>query len=224
MLALAAILGSCDDMNTPHQPYLDKYGERVYAGRIDDLISYAGYDRAKLRVLITTQRAVRMHLTWSEDGAATYDIPADAVETGYFEIVMDLPENDYIMKVVTEDAAGNKSISLEFSVSTYGDLYASTLLPRILKTAAYDDTTGELTLDWYAMPGGALYVEVSYTDTAGNAATVEVPASENSNVITDADITKPVIYKTAYVPEPDAIDIFFSPEATAVIENNSELP
>jgi hypothetical protein len=111
LYTLALVMGvtiiSCDDMNSIHEKYLS--GEQVYAGKLDSLRVFSGFDRVKIvgntNYLGNAKEAM---VSWDDQ---TRIFTIDQIVDNKFEIVIDgLIERNYEFNLFTSDENGNQSV------------------------------------------------------------------------------------------------------------------
>ena len=204
-------VSSCDDMLDNIQPYLDK-GEKIYVGKVDSLTARSGKNRILLQGLyqygLTQKKCI---ITWrtSEDENKSIELDVERKEpVDKFEVMIeDLEEGQYEFSIRTYDSRGNASIASLIDGYVYGDAYQSNLVNRKIEKTALQD--GNLVISWKTI-NTALSCELYYTDLSGKENMKEVPTSEMQTQLSGCDMTKPIRWRTVYLPEKTAIDKFYT--------------
>src|SRR5699024_7794779 len=106
------------------------------------------------------------------------------------------------------DGSGSSSKRSEIVARIYGDTYQQSLLPRRIQDALF--LNGNVEIDWASPDQTARATEVSYTDQSGENRQVMVRADTNYAVLNNYNPGSVFEYRTAYLPEPTAIDTFYS--------------
>ena len=126
LVACIAIIG-CNDMNSIHEQYLD--GEQVYAGKLDSLKAFSGFDR--LKIIGNTQflgNSKRATVSWN-DQTKTFAI--DQIADNKFEIIIDgLVERNYEFDVITSDENNNQSVKQTLRGRVFGNVFIGGQAPR----------------------------------------------------------------------------------------------
>jgi len=129
LVTCIAIIG-CNDMNSIHEQYLD--GEQVYAGKLDSLKAFSGFDR--LKIIGNTQflgNSKRATVSW-DDQTKTFTI--DQIADNKFEIIIDgLVERNYEFDVITSDENNNQSVKQTLRGRVFGNVFIGGQAPRRIK-------------------------------------------------------------------------------------------
>jgi hypothetical protein len=209
-LALAA---SCTKMNDIHDEYL-KNGPIIYVGRVDSMTVFSGDKRVQVNYWITDPRAKEICFYWNNrKDSARFSVPAHDPTEMQTVLVEPVAEGDYTFQVYSYDGKGHRSIRFEQAFSSYGEVYASTLNSRSVRSVSVQD--GVVSVSWgNSFSEREVGVEVRYTGTDGAEKVLFIPSAEikNATVIEGADLSRDLKYRTGYKPNEDAIDIFFSEE------------
>lgn len=217
IIAAAAVLASaaCSKMNDNIDQYLSQ-GEIIYIARPDSVHLFAGKERFKVDFWISDPRATEMRIYWAQKSdSLVVPIPEGWDFNEAISVIADrgITEGQYSLDLVTRDKFGNISIGDEENVTVYGDIYQNSLNSRLVEsqTAA----SGKLTINWgNCYSDDEIGIRVSYTDLNGaaKAVTYETETLGTSSVINNVDTAQEVSYTTMYLPEPTAIDTFFTPK------------
>jgi hypothetical protein len=144
--------------------------------------------------------------------------PSDELQV-FFDGADALAEGSYTFHWVSSDQHENKSMVFEKIASVYGALYQEKLLNRRILETIPDDAAQKLTIRW--APGSSeeeIGIELQYTTTGGELKTDRYPRNlVTTLILDDIDFTKGVTYRTLYVPEPAAIDTFYTATTRASI-------
>lgn len=206
ILALTvAISSSCTKMNALHQKYLDQ-GEIIYAPKVDSVTPGAGNKRIQLKMFISSQRIETIRIYWN-DYKDSVDVMNSSQTGTKIKLLDNLAEKSYIFQFVSLDKYGHRSLSFETVGKVYGPNFQSTLNNRLLKSqTALSD--GKITLQWSGSVDKAVRCNLSYINTNNLTVTRKVPMTETTTVLTD--VSKDLKYNTIFLPEPSAIDTFYT--------------
>ena len=213
---LAMFIG-CSEMNDLHDMYISE-GEIVYTGRIDSTNFYPGKERFKLSYWITDPKAQTVKIFWSQKSdSIVLDIPAHDPKTSIEVVVGDesqpVPEGNHTFQFYTYDEDGIRSVLYEEIGNVYGDKFALTLTSRLTQDVNYRPADSTLIIDWGSLSSSKeIGVTMHYKDYEGTeqALNLSTESLESQTLVPGVDPTKPVTYETAYLPEPNAIDTFYS--------------
>lgn len=226
VVCLVSGLASCDKMNDRLDVYLAS-GERIYIGKIDSMNTFVGDNRVKLRFWATDPRAKRVGFYWYPNNDSMFVDITPTFANNYFEIYIGgvsgskaITEGNYTMRVITSDKANHYSIPFEKVVNIYGDKYRSTLTNRVLTTVAYTVATSSLSLTFSGPTSDKeIGIGIQYFDKSGVAKSLVLPLTSITTplVIPNVEKTKTVTYRTMFLPEPLAIDTFYTISKNIVI-------
>jgi hypothetical protein len=136
-----------------------------------------------------------------------------------------LAEGSYMFDVRTRDKNKNQSLKLTGVGNSYGEVFRQSLVPRVI-TAANTYVGGTVALfSWGPSADNLAKSELRYTTVAHTEKVVTVPATELMTPVTDAAPGSTFEYRSAFRPEPTAIDAFYMDwEATAPVYGGDNLP
>lgn len=212
-------ISSCSDMLDSIQPYLDK-GETIYVGKVDSLSARSGKNRILLEGLylygLTQKKCV---ISWSTPSGEQQSLemeverqnPVDKFEA----LIENLEEGQYEFSVKTYDAKGNSSIASRIDGYSYGVVYESNLINRAIEKIEQQDNG--ILISWKAI-NSATFCELIYINTSGAEKNIQIPITEMETQIDDCDITQPIRWRTAYLPQETAIDYFYTEYAEQTIK------
>ncbi len=217
IVAVIALFSKCSNMNDIHDIYLAD-GERIYIGKVDSLKVFAGNEKVKLRFWAADPRAKTVGFYWYPNSDSmfvdiehTSNIDSFDVVIGGSDSEKSITEGNYTLKIITRDNKGHFSVPFEKIINVYGTKFQSTLTNRIVKSLAYQESEGLLSV-FFSGPVSdkEVGVGINYTDREGVAHNIYLPdLLIGSQIdIANLDPTKGVKYQTYFLPEPSAIDTF----------------
>jgi hypothetical protein len=212
LLALClCLLAGCEGMDATYKEFLGD-GPIIYIGKADSVEVFPGRER----VLITWQkqndpRAKTARIFWNNGTSSTGDVPLTPGSPTSF-VVDSLEQGSCVFNVYLYDSYGNKSVAVEATGNVYGSNYESTLQSRRLDKVILSMPGGELIVTFDAVVDSSMVqTEIVYLTAAGDEKTLVLPSSEQTATIADHASPATFRYRSGYLPEAAAIDIFYSP-------------
>ncbi|MBZ4190349.1 DUF4998 domain-containing protein [Niabella beijingensis] len=202
----ALILSGCDKYTDVHKEFI-KDGELVYAPKPDSVAFIAGHNRMKMRLWMYNGVNVKQLVVLWNSHKDSLVIPVqfkngkDSIEA----LITNMTERSYSFDIYAVDNFGHRSLFYNQFGSSYGALYASTLLNRRVKDMMLTDREG--TVNWYAAPQGLVFTEVRYTGKDGSLHTTRMP-SASFDVAIEVKPGTTFEHRSLYIPEAEAIDTF----------------
>lgn len=210
VLCLACGAFACSDMDEYRKIAGDK--EKVYPGKIVEVVVHPGDERVVVEGLCRSDpRVVACRIYWAL-GEEYVEVPVD-MSGGPFRLTTEipLPENTYNFDIYTYNAAGDRSIPVNVSSKTYGELYKASLTNRLVKSFAVRDGKGHI--EWWNIDKtqGPFETQVVYRTTDARTVELSVPVDATSTELEDIDPAAEVEYTTLYRPDELCVDVFRSP-------------
>lgn len=212
-MALLA-LTACKKMDSTYRKFVVPDGI-FYAGKANQPQVHSGRNRVKINWLRNADPSVvAAKVFWNNytDSIAVAVPPTgDTVSC----IIPDLPEKTYSFIIKTYDALGHSSVPTEVFGTSYGDIYQSGLLSRmILGTMYYPDS---VVITWSSadISNGACATQVKYTNVLDIEQVNSFPVSRNTSTIKDIKSGSPFQYRTVFLPDSMSIDTFYTDYATS---------
>lgn len=226
MLLSLSVVFSCSKMNDKHDFYL-KDGEIIYLGRVDSAKILPGKNRFLLRYWITDSRAKELKIYWNQM-ANSYSTPipphqpTDSIDVIIGDEANRIPEGNYTFQLISNDGSGLESIAFEILGNVYGEQFPLLMSDRYVKNASYNPDLQEVSVEWGAPPSSRdIGVELTYYkgDTKN---VIKIPTEQltSKTILNSVNIEKGVTYRTLFLPEPAAIDTFYtSPISLPILQN-----
>ncbi|PHN02718.1 DUF4998 domain-containing protein [Flavilitoribacter nigricans] len=210
-LATLLLVGGC----TKESDYYDLFtqgGEITYTGKIDSVEIRSGKNRVSVHGLLNSDPKVRqLRVYWDlrRDSIVVPIVRTAGVDT-VSVLIEDLEENIYNFELLTFDGVGNRSVSQFVTAEVYGERYANSIFNRPLIDNVL--VGNNLTVNFASMDlsSGVIGSELLYTSVSGEQKTVYVPIQDASVQITDFMLGSSYELRTAYLPERNAIDTFYT--------------
>lgn len=218
LLFVAGVL-SCSEMNEPMMRFIDEEAVKVYAPKInpDSVQVFAGRDRVKVSVSGLSSRVRNVRVSWNND-AESLLVPVEGLGEGqqFSFLLPGLTEGSHTIAMTTYDNFENQSMRTSASGNVYGDVYASTLRPRVIKDVIFNEA-GNVEVIWSGANTGTVGTVLKYQDVDGVQQQLFETVRDTTEILRfkrNEDLT----YQTVFLPEPMAIDTFYSPDAVRYIE------
>ncbi|TCC92361.1 hypothetical protein EZ428_11590 [Pedobacter frigiditerrae] len=209
---ISIVFFGCKKYDDDYLTYLDNK-EIKYSGKI----AKSGYNTGNLRAELFWNPSpdpsiTKYVITWNNGAsklelAATSHNPSDIVRV----VVPNLEEYVYSFSVVSYDNEGNKSIATEINnVRVFGATYIATLLNRAINTSEPYSflSDGKLQLNFNKRDTMNVATTIRYTNTLGAIEERQLLANDNSIVIPNYKTGTGIQYRSSYIPEVGAIDVF----------------
>jgi hypothetical protein len=221
-------------MNDKHDRYLQD-GETIYIGKVDSVKAFPGDKKIMFRYWLSDPRAKSLTIYWSNRRDSVIIPVTPHLATDSFDIIIGnqktIAENNYTFQWISWDDLGNSSVVFEKNATVYGDRYQSRLINKIV--SAVELSGNNIVVNWAAPTSeDDIGIELTYTDLDNNLITSYFSNKDLVYEITDAsgmpknrykseieniDFTKGLKYRTLYIPEPAAIDTFYTQKASVEI-------
>ena len=204
----AGLFASCEGMNDRHRGYLEG-GEKIYAPRVDSLCFFNGKNRVLMQFWLRESPNVRsVDVFWNSD-ADSLSVPVTPNPSrDSMEVFIPLAEEkSYTFYVRTTDMFGNHSLRVLGSATSLGDMYASLLTNRAVKSAQATGPVAEI--QWYSAADDFFCTEVRYMDTGDELRTVRTFSGETLTRCPDPKPGSLYEYRSLYVPV-NSIDTFYT--------------
>lgn len=200
-LALLAAFSSCTKMNDTQEKYL-KWGEKIYAARIDSAFALSGYQRQVIDIYYSSPRIDHGMIVYNlEKDTVEFDMPEDG--SRHFPVpINNLEEAEYNYTIYTFDKDGNMSLPTEITGKVYGRFYGDYLVRKAIDKVDSLDAFAIYTKGATDAQG----INVTYTDVKGKQQLRYFPTNGDPAVIGDAKPGSAFTYTTVYRPDKTAVD------------------
>jgi hypothetical protein len=203
------MLAGCADMNDIQQQYLDR-GERIYTGKADLLTVNGGHHRVQVTGIMHYAKTAEYCIIRWTNGTDQDSLTVNASNwqaTDTMKVILDgLSEGAYRIFVQTYDKDGNKSLNVECNGNAYGENFIS--VAKAKSMTKMEPQIDGMVLRWNVSEDAVL-VEVQYEGNTG-LKTQTFPGNVSECKITDWKLGGNIQFRTAFLPEPDAIDMLYS--------------
>lgn len=192
---MGLVLGSCDKMEDNYKAFITD-GEVTYTPKALDIEGKSGNKRVQLEWDVTSNTNIEKWLFSFGEKTITLD-NTDRENSHKTYILEDLEEGDYVFSVQSISKNGSKSLATELPLTVFGEAYRASLVPRRLKSFAYDGVQG--LADFAPATSLIRNTEVRYTSN-GQSVTAILDKEDEVIELPNLDFTQAVEYRTYYVP------------------------
>ncbi|GGG99961.1 hypothetical protein GCM10007415_39780 [Parapedobacter pyrenivorans] len=210
--AVAAMAYACDKFTDVHQEFIEG-GELVYAPKLDSVSVVAGENRVSLSMWYYNGHNLKETVVYwnSQQDSLVIDLIPFSIKSGMDSIdviVPDLPENAYSFYLQNIDGNGNRSVLASAFGSVYGSDFQSLITNRRIREIHMQE--GGFEVSWLAADETLIFTELRYVDsTTGQEKVVRKPAQSTSTYAIRVKENQ-FSYRSLYIPEPQAIDTFYT--------------
>lgn len=207
--ALQFFLVSCSKMNDLHKKYLDE-GETIYLNKLKSFSSLAGKNRVRFTYVNVDPKVSKIILYWNTRAdSILIDIPENTLNDTLSYDLTGLAENAYVFEAVTTDKEFRYfSMPVEASARSYGMQFQNSLRQRLINLQGTAISNNNLTLKLYLAPRYTIFTEFQFTGVSEESKIARVPGRTIDTLI--RDVKKPVFYRTAFLPESNCVDTFYT--------------
>lgn len=202
------VANSCSKKPTDYRSFLDGK-EVVYPGVVSNIQANPGNQRLLLKWTPNSDPSVSKYVIYWNDNADSIIVnakstkPSDTIEA----YINDLSENIYAFVIYSFDSKGNRSIPTNIeNVEVYGTKYQNGLINRGMTGEEYSNN--QLTISWSTPDTINVNTEVKYTNESDQTKTIYLSPDSSTLRILDWKLATKIYYRSAYIPERNAIDTF----------------
>lgn len=216
-LALLAVFSACRKQDEVYREFI-KDGTIVYAHRADSARAYSGNKRIKITWLRGPDPNVTHAIIYwnSRQDSLEVTIPAGQPTDTVAVLLENLSEGSHTFEVVTIDNKGNRSVTVDFLGTVYGDLYLSSVRPKTLSGFYYVD--GAVYMTWTGGGEDLVGQEVRFKNSADQEVSVLISRETDTLQLPDYQSGTPVHYRSLFRPDSLVIDTFYSEFETATLQ------
>ena len=209
---------NCTNINDVHEMYLVN-GETIYIPKVDSVDAFSGDERVLLRLYTKSPMISTFAIFWDQKNDSLIVPVENRTSPDYFDVMIGknskiLTEKSYVFNLFSRDSRRHRSIKYEKIAEVYGDRYRSTLQNHYYQSAMFEPSLSALTISWVpSIDDTEIAVEFSYQDKLTMLPAtkiIEVEDLGSTSQISNIDSDYPVSYRTLFLPEPQAIDTFYT--------------
>jgi hypothetical protein len=209
IMLLICVFSACSDMNDLHDQYL-RQGEFIYTGHVDSAKCFAGNNRILLRYWTSDPKAKKLLVYWSSrSDSLLLDIPEKNIRDSTEVYITNMEEGSYYFELFTfNKELKNRSVAYNIEGNVYGSSYQATLRDRGIKSISYDAATEKLIIYWSGAIQNSVGNEITYRSNTDEIISKWVLPNDKETLL--ENISNDVNYRTAFLPETNAIDTFYT--------------
>ncbi len=213
LCALAVNMVACQKQDHAYEQFV-KDGERIYIGKVVEVVAKPGKGRVGLSWGVFDSRAKKIKIKYN-DGLDSIMLDVSKTESvDYMDVVINnLQERLYSFQIYTLDGYGNQSVARTIDCQSYGENYRKTLNNRFISSAVKSGKN--LNMNWLSSKSPVVETEIEYFDaTTGESKVVKLPVATNTITLTNVKFDQGLRYRTKYSPTDNALDYFYSDYST----------
>lgn len=236
LLLVVGSMFACNDMNESIDKFMEN-GERLYMGKVDSVKTFAGQNRFMVSFFLKDPRVDALTIFWNQKGDSIVLPIAAHSPDSLFKVSVGggtFPEGNAVLQFIAKSKSKYQSMTVEGSVNVYGNSYQEKLISRYYNKVAnnaYNSTRNTVNV-YFGTAANQSEIGVSMRffnkklgaekDTLISAASIAAANNISKGglgymVIPNIEYdkaAKPLTYRTLYLPEPTAIDTFYSKRDT----------
>ena len=210
IVALIVIPG-CETMEDTYSQF-SKVGETLYIAKADSIKVRGGNYRIELSWLLLSDPKIHSYkVYWNNrrDSIANSVVKTEGVDTVRL-LLTNMREDVHNFDIYTFDKHGNSSVRASTVGRVYGDNYKGGLLNRTYKSLTRKGS--DVIVQWSASDNTVLHVELNYLNSENMMVSKRIPRSVEKDTLLKFPTGGTFNYRTVFLPEPAALDIFYSSE------------
>lgn len=219
LLIIVICMVSCGDMTDTYKEFIAG-GETIYVGKADSVKTRGGRERIEVSwYLLSDPKVTGYKIFWNNkrDSLIGSLVKTDNVDTVRI-MLNDIPEYIYNFEIYLNDALGNSSIKSTTIGRSYGESYEGSLLNRTYQNIRRLTGTSNIVINWANPSETMIGVEFSYIDINSNNVKLMI-GKQNIDTVKNIPVRGAFEYRTAFKPEPNALDTFYSKISNITLTN-----
>lgn len=204
------LMAACEKDYYQYEKYIAN-GPIVYPGRPDTVQALAGKERIQLKWKVPSDLNITGYKVFWNFGVDSLSVPGrtNGSTDSVTIYINNLSQGAYSFTVYAYDKPGHRSVGTQAIGNVYGSIFTSTIFNRPYSTLKKETATSKLSVAWVGLDAKCVGTEWNYTKTDGQTATLFSPLGDSTN-ITGINVTKPISYRSLFLPENKAIDTFYT--------------
>jgi len=219
ILACGSIACSGLDPMDDYKKFLEG-GEISYTGRVDSVKSFSGRSRLKLSMLLVSDPNITKIRSYWNNGMDSVEVSVNrgtGVDTVHF-MLENLIEGGYNFEIITLDDIGNRSVPVTASGKVYGEKYEATLLSTPIISSKWYNYADSAIIELGGKDQFSLGERITYMDKEGQERKVILEKDTDWVHLENYKQGTEVYTQTMFMPEPTALDTFYSAKNTSLPE------
>jgi hypothetical protein len=212
------LISACSDMNELHDKYL-KDGETIYIAKFDSMYLYPGRERVMMKYWLSDPKAKKCVIKWAlGNDSIIKDIDVTPLDKPGYLFIENLNEGSVSFDIINRDKEFKfASVKDSYTLTVYGDNFQATLLNVSIKNLKYSSSKSELRYTWAGDYDNTIGYQLKYTDKMGTPIDTLLSVVNRNVVLKQFPSGGSFEYRTLYLPEPTAIDTFYTDYRKVVI-------
>jgi hypothetical protein len=211
-LFVIGLLYACskDNLATDYKDFLEGR-ENIYTGAVSKVTLQPGNLKIGLKWKSSTDPNIVKYVVFYNNKLDSQIVEVTGKTDSISTVIKNLSEYTYSFTIYSYDAKGNRSIPFEINnAKVYGPIYAENLLNRNFDVANpyVFNSDGTLQLNFLRPDTINIRTEIKYTNASGVEQTAKLLPDDNAIVLPSYKSGTPITYKSYYIPERHAIDVF----------------
>ncbi len=204
----------CKKMDDSYKQFIEN-GETIYIAKADSIKINGGRNRAEVTwLLLSDPKVSRYKILWNNGrDSVTGELQKTQDIDLVTRMVDNVQEGNYFFDIYLYDKYGNSSIKSSKLGRVYGDMYEASLLTRAYRSLTRSGN--DISIEWMEGDESTELVQLEYVNTNGDTITVEIDENEIvTTIIKDIAVKGSFKYRTAFRPEANSLDLFYTPYTT----------
>ena len=212
-LVLFLVMTGCGEMDDIQEKFTLR-GETIYTAKADSLQAFGGLNRIQLSwLLISDPKIHKYKVFWNNGRDSVEQVIERSADVDTIELTLNgLEEGTYYFEVFTYDEIGNSSVTASVIGNAYGERYANSLLTRSHRKFTRVDNNIEV--EWMVSDEQLVTSDLEYVDRSGNLKSIQIERTDEFTLLENFPIGGKFKIRSAFVPEPNAIDTFYTDYST----------
>ena len=205
------LVSACSDMNELHDKYLIN-GETIYIAKFDSMYLYPGRERAMLKYWLSDPKAQKCVIKWAlGTDSIIKDIHVTPLNQPGYLFIENLNEGSISFDIINRDANYKfASVKDSYTLTVYGDNFQATLLNVSIKNLKYNTLKSEISYTWSGSYDNSIGYQLKYTNNLGISVDTLLSEANRNIILKQFPAGGSFEYRTLYLPEPAAIDTFYT--------------
>jgi len=219
---IAAILflvaTSCESIKDTYRDFV-KDGETIYVGKADSIKVRGGLKRVEISwLLLSDPNVSKYKIFWNNNEKSVEGLVKKTENVDTVKVpITDMEEGVYQFDIVLYDNDGHSSVKAGAIGAVYANRYQSFILNRVHRRAERINPE-DLMIEWMRATEDMVQVEMEYKNITGVLRQIVMPASETDVTLTGFPVRGALTYRTAFIPEPAALDTFYTEYQTIIVK------
>lgn len=196
-----------------------KEGEIQYPARPDSITVHPGENRIMLSWELAGDPNLSGYEIFWNNGkdSMRQDITERGEGDDTINVLIDknVMEGAYTFTIYSFDQYNHQSIPSEITGKTYGNNFQSQL-PGNRSISKINNNADSVLIAWTAAATGNIFTELHYITVDGTTKTMRVASDSLMTVLPDYRFSSDILYKSAFLPDSNAIDTFYVPDFDTV--------